>query len=171
MGLGNKENIRQIKPDWRSQCRSRLGGIPSCVNTFLLRFENHSQSFPLLTLKLHYNGAIFHPTTPKTWLECCYITLFCCQEKNRRDEASRHDRHVVRGHCHGRTWLIVPSVPAECRRTDGRRNVWAAVGRRRASERGGCHVHLAASPTSVRGLSPAKSSSKKMCRIIQDVGL
>ena len=61
MGLGNKENIRQIKPDWRSQCRSRLGGIPSCVNTFLLRFENHSQSFPLLTLKLHYNGANTSP--------------------------------------------------------------------------------------------------------------
>ena len=49
--------------------------IQSCVKTFLLSFENHSQHVLLPTPKLHY-GAIFQPAIPETWQECFYTNLY-----------------------------------------------------------------------------------------------
>ena len=48
--------------------------VQSCVNPFLLSFENRSQNVPLPTPNLH-NGAIIHPAIPETWHEG--FTLLC----------------------------------------------------------------------------------------------
>ena len=48
--------------------------IQSCVKTFLLSFENHTQKVLLHIPKLHY-GAIFQPSIPETLQKC--FTLLC----------------------------------------------------------------------------------------------
>ena len=46
-------------------CALPIKKVQSCVNLFLLSFENHSQNVPLPTPKLYY-GAIFQLDFPKT---------------------------------------------------------------------------------------------------------
>ena len=49
--------------------------VQSCVKTFLLSFEIHSQNIPLPTPKVHH-GAIFQPAIPETWQESFFTTLY-----------------------------------------------------------------------------------------------
>ena len=77
--------IAFLRSRWRCGTRSRysirdgfVGScdyVQSCVKTFLLSSENHSQYVLLPTPKLHY-GTFFQPAIPETWQECFYTTPY-----------------------------------------------------------------------------------------------